>query len=305
MVKGCRALLQQRQIVERVDNVLFALVAARMRGEDALVVENFDHKRVRFEREVAGRLVDGDGIAIGFKDDLAIRRERGDPLDTAGQVVGGHGAEQGLLVAPGHPNGRRLAIHAAGVVLVAALEQLGIQVVKGLDLAEGHHEITAGKANAMLHAAFLVPLADRAKETVKQIMAAEDHKGILLGTAVARQDFFDRRGQIVVAEAVGHALEVVKGVDMAVEKGFLFLGGIGADEELARIAQAHDKDLDGLLDALHDHSGLAPIDLGVGTGVKLQGQEQFGFVLVAPELGQKGTDIGFGAAIALGRGPSG
>ena len=86
MVKGCWTLFQQGQIVERVDNVLFALVPARMRGEDALLVEDFDHKRVGLEREVAGRLVDGDGIAISFKHDLAIGGERGDALDAAGQV---------------------------------------------------------------------------------------------------------------------------------------------------------------------------------------------------------------------------
>ena len=152
----------------------------------------------------------------------------------------------------------------------------------------------------MLHAPFLVPLADRAKETVKQIMAAEDQKGILLVTAVARQNFFDGRGQIIVAEAVRNALERVKGVDMPVKKGFLFLGGIGADEQLARIAQAHDEDLDGLLATLHDHVRLAPIDLGVGARIKLQRQEQRGFVLVAPKVGEKGADIGLGAAIALG-----
>ncbi len=92
---------------------------------------------------------------------------------------------------------------------------------------------------------------------------------------------------------------------MTVQKGFLFLGRIGANEQLARITQAHDKDLDGLLDALHDHIGLAPIDLGVGTRVKLEGQEQLGFVLVTPKVGEKGADIRFGAAIAIGRGPSG
>jgi len=152
----------------------------------------------------------------------------------------------------------------------------------------------------MFDPAFLVALADRAKEAVKQIVTAEDGKGDLFFAVVAGQDLLDRRRQVVVAEAMRHTREKVKGVDVGVEEGFLFLGRIGADEDLARIAEAQDKDLDGLSDVGDADLGLTPIDLRIDTGVKRQGQEQLRAVLLAAHASDEGAHIRFGATIAGG-----
>jgi len=130
VLKGGRALLQKWQIVQRVEQILVALVTARMRGDEALLVEDVDDKRIGAQREVPRRLVDRHRVAIGLKDDLRVGGEGDQAFHTTRQVARGQRAQEWLFVSPGGANGGRLTRHRALVVVETALQQLGIEVVK-------------------------------------------------------------------------------------------------------------------------------------------------------------------------------
>ena len=99
------------------------------------------------------------------------------------------------------------------------------------------------------------------------------------------QDLLHRRLEVVVGDPVRHAAEVVKGLDMAFEEGFLLLRREGHHEQLPRIAQAHVEDLD--RDPLAgdlDH-GLAPVGLRIRGRVELQRDVHLRPALLPPPLG--------------------
>ena len=83
VVESARALFQQRQIVQRIENVLLLLVASRVAGNDTVQAKDVNAKGVGLDYQLLRRLVGRHRVAVGVKLDLteAIERYRFD--DTA------------------------------------------------------------------------------------------------------------------------------------------------------------------------------------------------------------------------------
>src|SRR6266851_2064212 len=57
-------LFEQRQIMERIKHILFALVASGMTGQQFYPIPNFHMERVRFERHSPARTVGWDTVPV-------------------------------------------------------------------------------------------------------------------------------------------------------------------------------------------------------------------------------------------------
>jgi hypothetical protein len=272
--KGAGALAQQGQIVQRVEDILLAGVAARMAGDDLLLVADDNGEGVRIEGEGRALLIDRHRIAVGLEFHLAVAVEPHQARDGIVECAFWQGPQQGLLLLPGGADVHRLALHDADIVPFAAGEQMGIQIGKGGHLWQWHEILAAGEADAVLDAALLLWLIGGAEVGRKQVVAAKNDECRLLLARVAAQDRLHRRGEIVIADALGHATKEAEGRFVTREETLLALGGKGHHKGAARVTQGHHKDLHGDALARQIDLRLAPIDLGVLAGVKLQGQER-------------------------------
>src|SRR6266705_4011107 len=75
IIKGSWLFFKQRQIVERIKDILFASITASMARQLLLSVENLDGKGIGLHRHGSACLFDWDRIAVGFILSLRIRGE--------------------------------------------------------------------------------------------------------------------------------------------------------------------------------------------------------------------------------------
>jgi len=96
VLKRRRTLLQKRKIMQWVKQILFPVVTARMGGDDALLMQDLNDKRIGPQGHVARRVVDGHRIAIGFKHHLAVGGERDEAFDATLHITRWQRAQPGL-----------------------------------------------------------------------------------------------------------------------------------------------------------------------------------------------------------------
>ncbi len=87
MLEGAGPLLQQRQVVQRIEDVLLPFVAAWMAGDHLIQVQHVDPKGKGLEHQVAIGLVGRHGVTVGLELDLAVRIQHHRPDDTALEVA--------------------------------------------------------------------------------------------------------------------------------------------------------------------------------------------------------------------------
>src|SRR4030042_4923434 len=101
-------------------------------------------------------------------------------------------------------------------------------------------------------------------------MATKGDKLVLFLSVPPFQDPYHCRFQVVVAQPVRDTLEMVKGQLVPFKERFLLLTREGADEQLPRIAQPHDKQVDGQLLATDDRFRFGPVHLSIYPRIELQ-----------------------------------
>ena len=91
VLEGAGPLLHQGKVVERIQDILFAVIGAGVGGNDLVVGQNFDVEGVGTQGELFAGFVGGDGIAIGLEGDLPIAVERHFSACAAGEGGVGKG----------------------------------------------------------------------------------------------------------------------------------------------------------------------------------------------------------------------
>ena len=145
---------------------------------------------------------------------------------------------------------------------------------KEASCGDGHQKIAATEAHGGLDPAFLPTRFRLAEMALEQVVGAKGDELPLLAPHLALGHQTDRRGQIVVADAPGHAPKVLEGTHMAGEKGLLLLAGKGHHKAPPTVGQPHHKDLHRLPHPANDGDGLPPIHLRILPRVKLQWQKE-------------------------------
>jgi hypothetical protein len=124
-------------------------------------------------------------------------------------------------------------------------------------------KIAAGKADSVLHPAFLVPLTGSAKVALIKIVAPEGDESPILFPDPSFSQNFDSSREVVVAEAVRYPAVMLESFNVTFKKSFLFLVREGHHKGAAGVRKAHHEDLHGLFDPGDDGLGYAPIDLSI------------------------------------------
>lgn len=151
----------------------------------------------------------------------------------------------------------------------------------------------------MLDLPLLVAGAWVAEMAVEQIVAAEGGKGLLLDAPAASEDGLNGGSQIVVADALRDACKEAERLHVSREEGFLALGRKGHGEGAMSVAQADGEELNGALDPTQNDLGLAPISLGILTGVEFKREEGLGTALGTGQFANIAANARFTASVAL------
>src|SRR6266851_4603147 len=166
--------------MQRVKDVVFALIATRMTGEQIRLMENLHMKGIGFDHQRAASFLDRNRIAVRFVDDLAVRSQAGLTSHTASEPARGKRTQQRAFFLPGLSNTHFLSMHDPDIVSLTLTEQIPIQLFKGGDLWNGNHEVPARESHTVFHATFLMSLTRCAKMAAEQIIATKGDEGTLL-----------------------------------------------------------------------------------------------------------------------------
>ncbi len=289
MIKGTGALLQEGQIMQRIEDILLPVVAARVASDQLLIGEDGDCEGGRFEDEGRPGLIDRHGIAVGLEAHLAVAIQAHRVGDGIVEGLRRQRPPPRLFVLPGRANRLGLALDDAVIVALATGEQVGVQIGIAGDLRNGDEIHPPGEAHAVFDAAFLLGFLGGAKVAGEERVAAEEGKGLLFGPGAALHADLECGGEVVIADAVGDTAKEVEGGLMPSQERLLALGGKGHHEGAPGIAEGHHKDLHGDTGAVQVDLGVPPIDLGILTRVKLQGQKGTRALVLLAEVAHIGA----------------
>src|SRR5450756_529070 len=284
MLESAGALLQERQVMQRVEDILVALITASVAGDDVLQIEDIHPKRIGFEHQVELSLVGRHRVTVGFELNLAVGRQADRPGHAALVVPAWQPQQRRPFQFPGFADDHRLAVYLSLIIFQALGQEQRVEFRKRGHFRDGYHEVTPPKTYAMLDATLFIAFARRAEMAREQVMAAQGDERLLLLPGVPLQDLLHGRLEVIVGEALRDTLKMVKCLDVPFEEGFLLLGREGHHEELARVTKPHVEDLDRdpLAGALDQR--FAPIDLGIRARAELQRQVHLGPALLPPSL---------------------
>ena len=187
LIKRAGLLLEQRQIVLRVEDELAAAIDARMAGDLVRAADDHDLVDEALHQDVAKAIGGRRRIIVHA---IAHQRRRGDLRRAL--VAGlegrlGQSAQDRLI--RDKPFADRLLVAAGplGLTGAAAFFQSGVERLEGGGMRHGREEVRPGIFYQGLDFAFVVPLSRSAKTILKQVMADELGEGAgALAFAVAK-----------------------------------------------------------------------------------------------------------------------
>lgn len=198
-------------------------------------------------------------------------------------IVGNSGQchERGNIALHAFGDGFGLTAQSGLLALDAAVEQLGIQGIKGIGNRQRHHEVPAAVADQSFDIALVVAFGRPPEFIVEQVVALQLGKFLgALALAIA-QDLGHRDPGVVVQDRLRYAMEKGKGGDMPVQKGFGIFRRVGFDEAPIRMRQVEAEIMEAHLFAADVAIGLAEINLGMAGPVRERNEH---FLLAGGDL---------------------
>src|SRR3990172_334611 len=193
ILEGAGALLQQSQIMQRVENVLFAFQTAWVLSHDFHYAQHFNPKRIGTQRQLFANIFHWHGIAIGLKHHLAVWVDRCQVVAASGEVLRLQRQQNRFLALPDLCHRAGFSAHAALHVIQAGLMQHGVQFRETFCLWNGREKVSLGIAHVAFHAAFLMSLRRGTVMALEQVVTAEGGEGSLFLAAVSFQNAKDGR----------------------------------------------------------------------------------------------------------------
>ena len=264
LIEGADLLLQQRQVMDRIEDHVLAAVAPGMAGNDLAAAADDHPVDVAPDPDVAVAVGDGHRVVVGL---VAHQRLGTHP---AGRLVAGlerrcrqrrHRLEIAL-----EPLADRLVVTAQDLhlPLAALLLQPGVEVVPGRKPRQRHHEVPSRPADDPLDAALVIALAGSAVAILDDVVRqqpAEERRPL---ACPVRQDARHQAAVVVVEHRQRHAAEEREGMDMAVGPRLGRRRRVGPDVTGVAVRQVEGEEVRLLLDpADHHRAFLAEVRLGV------------------------------------------
>src|SRR5712691_11394795 len=197
--EGARLMLEHVQIVFKVEHVLIPTVAAGVTCDAAAFVPDLDRRRGEFDlRFRAWR--QRRRIGVGSRLDAA------QPIDLAEahlhQIKALAGQWQQMLALDRQRLTHRLraTIDTACLVLMAASQQHGVQLLQVARRGHGHQMVATEGPDFAFYATLFMALAWRTEARLKIPVRTERDEARRLLTTEAAQDLLHRRAKVVVAQ---------------------------------------------------------------------------------------------------------
>jgi hypothetical protein len=188
------------------------------------------------------------------------------------------------------------AVAAAVEFAAAGRGQLGVQVVPRVRGWDGHQEVAADVADAVLDVPLLVRLADAAEMTGEGEVGLEAEELPGQAALVGSDEPGHSQFAVVVTDARRHAAEEGEGAGVAGVKGLGALAREQAAEAGIAVRQGEDEQGRLVADAGDDDLGAAEVALG-GPGRVQQGHEHLGLGLLVG--GDGGADDAGTASVVV------
>ena len=160
ILKGTWSLLEQRQVMQRIEDILLMTVTASMAGNHRTLMQDVNAERIGFDHQLTSRLLDGDRVAVGVIDHLTVGSQMDLACDTTGKGALGQWVQVRSLRLPRLSNTHGLPLDDTHIVAFALGEQMHIEFLKGGHVRDGHHEVAAMEADTVLEARgdiFVIP----------------------------------------------------------------------------------------------------------------------------------------------------
>ena len=263
LVERADLLLQQRQVMQRVEDELLALIGARVPGDDRRPAGDHHLLDIAPHQHRA--------VAIGGRHRVVVavvahQRQCRDPgrFAVAGLIGGWWSRLQGRQIAH-QPLADALVMAANPVIqpLQTALFEMCIERGEAGRDRNRHQEVAPGIADQALDFALVVALARPAEAVQEQVMRLQLGKGARALARAVAEDACDRQPGIVVQDRLRHAAEKGEGGIVPVQKGLGALGRVGFDEAGIRVGQVEAEEVDRLPDAADHRHCLAEVGLGM------------------------------------------
>ena len=244
LVESADLLFEQRQVMQRVEDEVLALVGARMTRDHLGPAADHHLVDVAADQNLAVT-IGGRHRIVGAA--IAHQRQRADParLLLAG-IVGRRRQLMERRQIPHQPFANRLLVTAQAITKPAAtpLEQLLVQRRKARRPRHRHQQVAARPADQSLNFAFVVAFAGPAKPVGKHVMRLQlaEHPRPLAHPVA--QDARYRQRRIVVQDRARHLAEEAERGVVPVTERFGGLRRIGPHETRIAVRQVHRKEVD-------------------------------------------------------------
>jgi hypothetical protein len=147
VIKGTRTLLKQAEIVQRIKNILFTVVASGMTGKMFYSIPNLNLERIGFERHVLACSIHWHRIPIGFIRGLTVWSQTHRGHGTTFVVRGWQGQEMWTFLLPCISDGMGLACNPALVFFETACKELLVEILERSTLWGRNQKVAAAVAN--------------------------------------------------------------------------------------------------------------------------------------------------------------
>jgi len=263
LIEGVDFTLDQRKIVHRIEDHVFAVVASGMACDDLTTATDHDLSDIAPDPDVTVAVGDWHRVIIRL---VAHQRLRTDPsgclitgIERCRRKVG----HRDQITHEALTDRFRLAAQEIRLALAALLSQIVVERVPCRKPWDWHHEVAAGVSDQPFHIALVIALTGSAIAVSKQVVRQKPAEECRPLTRSIRKDLRNQTAVVVVEDRRRHLAEERKRMNVAVNPGFRRRPRIRTHEAGITVRQVHDEEMRLLFDTADHDYRLAEIGLGV------------------------------------------
>ena len=261
LVQGIDLALDQRKVVDRIEDHILPVVAAWMPGNHLPAAADHDLIDIAAHPDILMAVCNRDRVIIGVVPHERLRIDLTAHLITCLERRRLQRPHRGQIALQSRTD--RLLVAAKDVALPPATLgfQVGIEGVPARKERDRHHVVPAGVTNHPLNIAFVVPLAGAPIAVPKQVMGLKAAEQRRADARAVRLDLRDQAAVIVIQYRLRNTAEEGEGMDMAVHPSFRRRRWIGPHEIGIAVRQVHNKEVGLLLNTADNDDGFTEIRL--------------------------------------------
>ena len=239
VVKAAGLALQQRQIMDRIEEGPFAVPTARMLGDQSILEHQPHLGDRRDHRDLAMRVRHRDRVVVVVEPHQRLRIGRSLFDATRFESLLRRRQERLTILAQKLLLRGRLPACARFSIGHVASPHLLVQRFEGPDLGQRKQKVAAGKPDQPFDMPLLVRRPHQTEMLLEQVVTLQPQELLRQLPLAALQDFDHRDGRVVVADSPRHAVEELKRQPMPLQEGLAAFARKHSHEDRPRVRQRH------------------------------------------------------------------